>query len=1140
MGVEVRRGSILAGFRIERMLGAGSMGTVYLASEDATGNALALKVLAPELANDDRFRQRFLRESEIARSLDHPAITKTIAAGEAEGHLYLAMAFVDGVDLRELLRREGQLAPGRAVDIVSQIAGALDAAHAVGLVHRDVKPGNILVAVENGVERAYLCDFGLARHVSSVSSLTSERGFVGTVDYVPPEQIQGAQLDGRADMYSLGCVLFECLTGLRPFDRDSELSVVYAHLNDTPQRVSEVRPELPLAFDGMVEKALAKSPEERYSTSAELAAAARGALEGKPIRTGRRRQRMLLPALAVAIAAALGAGLWFGVRGGTGAHRTSAVSAVPLRPNALTVVNASSGHVLGRANLAKASLYGVAPSDIVFAGGSAWALLPGEQQLARVDLRTRHVVSRLHLPFQPGSRLAAGGGLVWATEDQGPHVVGIDSRTGTIVRRFAVRGPNTGGVVYGGRSLWVAQGDGVTQLNPVSGRILKRVGNPGQSSNTVWLAYGDGALWSARADGVVRKIDPVAGRISWTAHLDGWLSDLVVGDGFVWAPEVPEGTIYRLSEDDLSVLAPLRGGPDPERAVLAGHNLWIANQEARSVTRLDVVSGALRTIALSAEPTVVAFERGRLWAGATPSPRPLLPISGSELRTVGSLNPDPLYDSSIEDEQALYAMCAHLVRYPDRPGAAGTRLQPEAAAAMPVVSLGGRRYTFRVRSGFRFSPPSNQPVTAQSFRASAERTLSPKVDFSASAASPFADVVGAQSYHEGRTRHVSGIAADGETISFTLVKPAGDFLARLAGGASCVLPPGQPIRPRAAQEPVPTAGPYYLASVQGDRTVLLRNPNYKGQRPRRPERIVYTDDIETPKAAVLANDGALDYVHSSDPPLQLGGPVERAYGAGSAAARLGRQRYFRLPMPWEDGLVLNASRPLFADVRIRRAVNYALDRQALSTAFNDDASDEIVPPAVVGFRAGTIYPLTPDLAKARRLAGTRSRHAVLWYCVNGVFGNPAQGRIAEMIRTELAAIRITVSIERSNCNQDFRYDATSRAADLIMFSSGAPERDPAQFLSFVLDGRSYGAALGRGVWTQPSFRRRVQRAAALRGNARTRPYVLLVRELMRAAPYAMYGSFVDTAYLAPQVRCRVLQPALGFVDLGTLCTPHRS
>ena len=300
------------------------------------------------------------------------------------------------------------------------------------------------------------------------------------------------------------------------------------------------------------------------------------------------------------------------------------------------------------------------------------------------------------------------------------------------------------------------------------------------------------------------------------------------------------------------------------------------------------------------------------------------------------------------------------------------------------------------------------------------------------------------------------------------------------------------------------------------------------------------NDVPTPKAAALANDGALDYVPASDPPLQLGGPLELDYGAGSAAARAGRQRYYRVPMPWEDGIVLNVDRPLFSDARLRRAVNYALDRRALAKAFNDDPSDQVVPPAVVGFRAGTAYPLNGDLAIARRLAGTRRRHALLWYCVNGIFGSPAQGRIAELIRAQLARIEIAVAIERSNCNQAFRYDRTSRGADLIMFSSGSPERDPASFFSWILDGHSYGAALGRGVWTAPAFRQRVARAATLRGAARTRAYVALVRQLTQAAPYAMYGSFVDTAYFSPQVRCKVFQQALGFVDLGALCVPHRT
>src|ERR1051325_8172027 len=219
MPAEVRTGTVLAGFRLLSPLGEGAMGTVYLAEETSTGRRVALKLLAPDLARDERFRRRFLRETELAMRLRHPHIVRTLGSGEADGALYLAMAYIHGSDLREVLRRDGRLEPGRAVGLVRQVAEALDAAHAAGLVHRDVKPGNILVTAGPDGDHAYVCDFGLARHVSSVSSLTGERGFVGTIDYVPPEQIEGGTIDGRADVYSLGCVLYECLAGERPFER---------------------------------------------------------------------------------------------------------------------------------------------------------------------------------------------------------------------------------------------------------------------------------------------------------------------------------------------------------------------------------------------------------------------------------------------------------------------------------------------------------------------------------------------------------------------------------------------------------------------------------------------------------------------------------------------------------------------------------------------------------------------------------------------------------------------------------------------------------------------------------------------------------------------------------------------------------
>jgi tRNA A-37 threonylcarbamoyl transferase component Bud32 len=307
-------GATIAGFRVGRLLGEGAMGTVYRA-EDAGGHRVAIKLLPPKLAGDERFRRRFLRELQIAASLDHPNVVRTVAFGEADGALYLVMEHVDGRDLRAMLRDEGPLAPEQTLDVVSQVAEALDAAHAKGLVHRDVKPGNILVSTDDGRVRARVCDFGLARHVSSPSSLTGETGFVGTIDYVPPEQIEGNSIDGRADVYSLGCVLFECLAGERPFDRDSDLSVVFAHLNEPPPRVTDLRTDLPEAFDAVIATALAKAPGDRYSTCGELAAAARAALRGKVVARRRPRRRLAAAALALALAVSV-AGLWLTTRGG--------------------------------------------------------------------------------------------------------------------------------------------------------------------------------------------------------------------------------------------------------------------------------------------------------------------------------------------------------------------------------------------------------------------------------------------------------------------------------------------------------------------------------------------------------------------------------------------------------------------------------------------------------------------------------------------------------------------------------------------------------------------------------------------------------------------------------------------------------
>jgi tRNA A-37 threonylcarbamoyl transferase component Bud32 len=274
----------IAGYQIEARVGRGGMGEVFRAVQLNLRRRVALKVLAPELAADDRFRRRFLRESRIAASIDHPSVIPIYETGEDGGLLYIAMRYVDGPDLAAVLRREGRLEPSRAVAILTQVAGALDAAHERGLVHRDVKPANMLLAPgpAGTPSHCYLCDFGLIKQVDSeqvVSALTITDQFVGTIPYMAPEQIEGKAVDGRTDVYSLGCVLFQCLTGSVPFEGSNDVEVVFAHLGRPPPSLSERSPGLPPAVDAVIARALAKSKQDRWPTCTALVAALATELE---------------------------------------------------------------------------------------------------------------------------------------------------------------------------------------------------------------------------------------------------------------------------------------------------------------------------------------------------------------------------------------------------------------------------------------------------------------------------------------------------------------------------------------------------------------------------------------------------------------------------------------------------------------------------------------------------------------------------------------------------------------------------------------------------------------------------------------------------------------------------------------------
>ena len=274
-------GDEFAGYRVRAVLGRGGMSVVYQAENLRLNSVIALKVLAPELASEDMFRARFLEESRIAASLNHPNVIPIYDMGAQDDLLYIAMRYVSGTDMRQMIKKRGRILPATALWLVSQAARALDAAHRQGLVHRDVKPGNLLIergADEADPDHVYLADFGITKHAMSRSGLTSTGQFLGTIDYVAPEQIRGTSVAGQADQYSLGCVLYECLTGRVPFEKDLDAAIIWAHVEETPTMPTVLRPELPPQVDEVFSRVLAKRPEERYGSCREFVDAARLAL----------------------------------------------------------------------------------------------------------------------------------------------------------------------------------------------------------------------------------------------------------------------------------------------------------------------------------------------------------------------------------------------------------------------------------------------------------------------------------------------------------------------------------------------------------------------------------------------------------------------------------------------------------------------------------------------------------------------------------------------------------------------------------------------------------------------------------------------------------------------------------------------
>jgi YVTN family beta-propeller protein len=633
-----RLGTRLAGYRIQALLGRGGMGVVYLAEQLGPHRPVALKLLLDPATASEAFRERFLRESELAAAIDHPNVLPVYDAGETDGVLWIAMRYVDGIDLAALLAREGPLAPEQALALCGQVAGALDAAHARGLVHRDVKPANILLAVEKGaVTHAYLADFGLTKRVGGARGLTVSGQVLGTIDYVAPEQVEGGPVDGRADQYALGCVLFECLTGVVPFQRDSELAVLWAHVNDPPPLIGEHRPDLPVALDDAIGRALAKAPGDRHPSCGALAAAAQAALtEAAPAGLRHRLRR--------AVGRRAGRGRRPGLSGLT--RRSSLV---------LTVTAAVLSAVLLVAAVLVAREGGAPPVP------TAPAVPLAANQAVRIDPATYEPVASVAVGTNP-SAVVGGDGLVWVANRRDGTVRVIDPATNRVQVTIPASGsgpvgPGGPGLVFASGSLWVANYDQrqVARVEPDADptAIIPIRASPNAivaAQDTVWVAArtqsgrglvaridadanqvghtiplrhpptglaitpdGD-RLWVVTADRAVHRIDTGADEVVRPIELPQAPDQAVYGDGAVWVTSTTGDAVMRIDADTSKVgTPPIRVGNGPSGIAFGADRVWVANSQDGTVSTIDPQTNEVGTQRLGFRPTAVAVEERAVW-----------------------------------------------------------------------------------------------------------------------------------------------------------------------------------------------------------------------------------------------------------------------------------------------------------------------------------------------------------------------------------------------------------------------------------------------------------------------------------------------------------------------------------------------
>ncbi len=797
---------------------------------------------------------------------------------------------------------------------------------------------------------------------------------------------------------------------------------------------------------------------------------------------------------------------------------------VEVRPNSVAVIDLDSNEVVADIPV------GVRPGDISVGERAVWVANLDDASVSEIDPETMGVLGT-RSPGTSVDALAAGEDGVWVTDVQRSILTRLDPTFQEPVATLRIGNQPTfarvlAPVATGVGAVWVGSGAAkVIKVSPEDNRTVARVD---VGNEPAAIAVDESEVWVADdADNTVTRIDARSAAVTGTIPVGQGPSAIAAGADEVWVANTQEGTVTRLDQRSGAATDTIDVGGRPTGVAVGAGGVWVADSLEGRVLRIDPATGDVSaTVETGQSPQALAVVDGRVWvsAQAESAPPEVSSAEGEDvLRVLASEDPGGVHPTFAFGSQLSYATCGLLENYPDQPAPAGEELVPEVADGPPSVSADGRTYTYTIRPGYRFSPPSNGPVTAAAFERAIERALGPEL-----ATGILPEVVGAKAFAAGHSEHLAGVDAIGDQLRIELVRPAPDLRARLAVPTFCAVPPDTPITPE-GHAVIPSAGPYYVASYAPDQSIVLRrNPNYDGSRPAEIATIQYEIGVPPARAIEMVEAGAADY-YSGELPVPTQDRLAERYGPHSEAAQAGAQQYFVVPELSVFSLVFNPRQPPFDDVRLRRAVNFAIDRPALARSApvqTGRPTDQYIPPGVPGFRDEAFYPLGgPDVARARELAPDINGHVVLYTC-----SGPSCARSGQVVRQNLAAIGLDVEVRQFSFGALFgRIADPNEPYGLAFYGWFGDYADPFNFTNaFLLAGPSPPPL------DDPALERQMSAAAKLSGEARSRAYAAVERSLARAAPAAPFANGTGIHFFSPRIGCQIQQPIYG-IDLGRLC-----